>query len=131
MKDETKIWLIYANENLDSSQILLESHLYNPCLQNIQQSVEKSIKAILIEKSIKLKRTHDILELKYLLQSKDIQIDITDDDCDFLNTIYMPSKYPIGSVLPEYDPDDKICNQGILIAKKVINSVKQYLAGNC
>lgn len=64
MKNEAKIWLEYAKENLKSSKVLLESKLYNPCLQNIQQSVEKAIKAILIEKSIVLKKTHSINELK-------------------------------------------------------------------
>ena len=62
MKDETKIWLNFAEENLKSSKILLKSHLYNPTLQNTQQTAEKSLKAIFIEKNIKLKRTHDILE---------------------------------------------------------------------
>ena len=63
MKDETKVWLKFAEENLKSSKILLKSHLYNPSLQNTQQTAEKSLKAIFIEKNIKLKRTHDILEL--------------------------------------------------------------------
>ena len=127
MKDETKTWIDYAGENLESSKILLDSKLYNPCLQNVQQSVEKSLKAIFIEKAIKLKRTHDILELKYLLQDNDIALDLTDDDCDFLNTIYLPSKYPIGSVLAEYDPDEKICKDAIKIAAKVLKSVNQFL----
>jgi uncharacterized protein (UPF0332 family) len=35
MKDETKLWLNYSKENLDSAKILLESKLFNPCLQNI------------------------------------------------------------------------------------------------
>ncbi len=29
MKDETRLWLDYAEENLESAKILLESHLYN------------------------------------------------------------------------------------------------------
>ena len=41
MKKETKRWLEYANENLQSAEILLDSHLYNPTLQNIQQTIEK------------------------------------------------------------------------------------------
>ena len=45
MKDETNQWLKYANENLESSIILCESFLYNPSLQNSQQSIEKYIKA--------------------------------------------------------------------------------------
>jgi HEPN domain-containing protein len=48
MKSETKIWLDYAEENLKSSKILLDNKLYNPSLQNAQQSVEKALKAIVV-----------------------------------------------------------------------------------
>jgi HEPN domain-containing protein len=68
MKGETKVWLDYARENLDSSEILLESKLYNPSLHNAQQTVEKAFKAILVEKEIPLKRTHDIFELSLILK---------------------------------------------------------------
>ena len=64
MKDESKIWLDYAQENLKSAEVLLNSELFNPCLQNVQQSIEKALKSILIEKSTKLKRTHSINDLK-------------------------------------------------------------------
>jgi HEPN domain-containing protein len=47
MKDETKQWLKFADENLESLKILCESFLYNPSLQNSQQSIEKYIKAYL------------------------------------------------------------------------------------
>ncbi len=63
MKDEAKVWLDYANENLASAQILLDHDLFNPCLQNAQQSVEKMLKALLIEIGIKVIRTHSIAEL--------------------------------------------------------------------
>ena len=61
MKDETKQWLNYAEENLKSSKILLESHLYKPSLQNSQQSIEKNIKAYFVENGYKLQKTHNIL----------------------------------------------------------------------
>ena len=51
-----KNWMRYAREILQASKILLESHLYNPCLQSVQQAIEKALKAVLIEKSIKLRR---------------------------------------------------------------------------
>ena len=57
MKDETKLWLDYAKENLLSAQILLESSLYNTVLQNTQQSIEKDLKALFIEKGIKHRKT--------------------------------------------------------------------------
>ncbi|NIR51106.1 HEPN domain-containing protein [candidate division KSB1 bacterium] len=61
MKDEAKIWLDYSKENLESAKVLLSSDLFNPCLQNAQQSVEKALKAVLIQISVPLKKTHDIL----------------------------------------------------------------------
>ncbi len=123
MKDETKIWVRYSAENLNSGKILLESKLYNPCLQNVQQAVEKALKAILIENDIQFKKTHDILELKMLLKKKNIEIDLSDDDCDFLNSIYLPSKYPIGSVIPNYNPDDSICKEALTIALNATKSI--------
>ena len=127
MKEETKIWLKYSEENLESARILLKSKLFNPCLQNIQQTVEKALKAVLIENNIKFKRTHDIFELKILLSKRSIDIDISDDDCDFLNSIYLPSKYPLGSVIPEYDPDEAVCQKAVNVAVIVTKSVSKYL----
>jgi len=56
LKDETRIWLSYAEENLKAASLLLVHNLYSPCLQNIQQGVEKALKAICVEKSIVLKK---------------------------------------------------------------------------
>jgi len=63
MKDETKNWLDYAAENIESSRILLYSNLFNSCLQNVQQCVEKLLKAVLVELSAKLVKTHSISRL--------------------------------------------------------------------
>ena len=60
MKDETKIWLKYANENLRSAKLLLESGLFNPCLQNVQQAVEKWLKALIVDASLRLRKIHSI-----------------------------------------------------------------------
>lgn len=67
MKDETKEWLNYADENLKSAKILLESGIYNPTLQNVQQAVEKMLKALCVEFSLKFKKTHSINELEAIL----------------------------------------------------------------
>jgi len=125
MRDETKIWINYSKENLESAEILLESKLFNPCLQNIQQCIEKALKSVLIEKSIELKRTHSISELKNILFQNGIQIEITEEDCEFLDSIYLPSKYPIGNVLAHYEPDMAICKKGITIAKEIFYNIQK------
>lgn len=41
MKDETRVWLRYAEENQEAARLLLEQKLYNPCLQNIKLNSKK------------------------------------------------------------------------------------------
>ncbi len=65
-----------STENFDSANILLKSKLYNPCLQNVQQAVEKALKALLIEKGRHFKKNHDILELKNVLKILNIEVDL-------------------------------------------------------
>jgi HEPN domain-containing protein len=128
MRGETKIWLDYAAENLESARILLNSNLFNSCLQNVQQSVEKFLKSLFAEFSYKLIKTHSIAKLKQVLTEQSVLVDISEDDCDLLDTIYLPSKYPIDSVIPDYQPDAEICRQCIAIAEQVEQSVKKILA---
>ncbi|MBZ0201157.1 MAG: HEPN domain-containing protein [Ignavibacteriaceae bacterium] len=123
MREETKNWITYSEENLEAAKILLESGLYNPCLQNIQQSIEKALKSLFIENEISLKKTHNIMELKTTLQNNNRSIELTEDECDFLDSIYLPSKYPIGSALPYFHPDEKICKDSISLAERIINEV--------
>ena len=60
MNAEARLWLRYAAENERSAEVLLEQALFNPCLQNVQQAMEKYLKALLVEKGRPLKRTHSI-----------------------------------------------------------------------
>ena len=127
MNDETRIWLKYSIENLESAKVLLKNNLYNSCLQNIQQSVEKALKAIWIENGLKIKKTHSIIELKNSLEEKAIYLHVSDEDCDFLDVIYLPSKYPINNVLPHFEPDKEICVKAISIAESVLDEVQKIL----
>ena len=119
MKKDTELWLRYADENLQSIEVLLKSGLYNPSLQNAQQAVEKYLKAVLIEKAAGLARTHSIRELAGLLEGIGVHLSLTDDDIDLLDSIYLPTKYPAFSVLPKFMPDQSICQQCLEIAEKV------------
>jgi len=128
MKEETKKWLDYADENLHSAKILLENDLYNPCLQNVQQAVEKLLKALLVESAIKIKKTHRINELTRILADNGLKVNITEEECDLLDSIYLPSKYPLESILPDFKPDLKICKQCIATAERVRHSVEKILS---
>ncbi len=127
MKEETKEWLQYADENLKSATILLESFLFNPSLQNAQQSIEKNIKAYFVEKGFKLQKTHNILTLVQILNKNNIFLMIDEDEIDLIDAIYLSSKYPFGSVLPDFEPDENICLKCINIAERVEEDILNYL----
>jgi HEPN domain-containing protein len=128
MKGEAKIWLEYADENLASAQILREHGLFNPSLQNAQQSVEKMLKALLIEAGIKVRRTHGIGELVAELANARMKMPVTDEEADLLDSIYLPSKYPLGSALPDFEPDRAICDRCIGIALTLRQWVAESIA---
>ena len=124
MKNDTLLWLKYADENLKSSKILAESGLFNPSLQNVQQAVEKALKALITENSIHLIKTNSIGELKNVLFNQKIDCGLSNEDCEFLDSVYLPTKYPVSSVLPYFEPDWEICNSGIEIAERIFYNVK-------
>ena len=130
MKDETKKWLEYADENLRSAKVLMDNKLFNPSLQNVQQAVEKMLKAVLFESAVKLKKTHSINELVTILGENSLDVEITEDERDLLDSIYLPSKYPLGSVLPDFEPDAQMCRQCIAIAERVRSSAASVLSRN-
>ena len=127
MKKETELWIKYADENLSSAEILLESHLYNPSLQNTQQSIEKNLKALMIENGLKFQKTHSISTISIYLRKHGILLHISDEDVDLIDSIYLSSKYPLGSVLPDFDPTENICKLCISIAKNVQSDIHYYL----
>ena len=119
MKDETRTWLSYADENLDVAKLALDHGHLNACLQNAQQAVEKYLKALIIERNLEFRRTHKIRELLGLLSAQDIVLDVFDDEMDLMDSIYVPSKYPVYSALPLALPDAGICRDALSIAHKV------------
>lgn len=130
MKDEAVVWLKYAEENLTAAHLLYGQKLFNPCLQNVQQCVEKGLKTLLLEKMHTHRKTHAITELVQILAGYAVEINIAAEDCDLLDAIYLPSKYPLGSVLPYFEPDDDLCICCLRIAKSVMEQVKQQLGVN-
>jgi HEPN domain-containing protein len=119
MKDETRTWVSYADENLDVAELTLGHGHLNACLQNVQQAVEKYLKAVIVERGMQFRRTHSIRELVAILAAENIRISIDDDEMDLMDAIYVPSKYPIYSALPHMIPDTTICHNALNIAHRV------------
>jgi HEPN domain-containing protein len=127
MKDDTSTWLSYGDENLAVAGLALKHGHLNSCLQNAQQAVEKYLKAVIIERDLEFRRTHSIRELVGLLSDQDITVNISDDEMDLMDTIYLPSKYPLFSALPHALPEPEICENALKVAEKVRASISGIL----
>ncbi len=73
-----KLWLEFAEEDLESSRALWERGLIRTAAYHLQQTAEKSLKALLILQGVEVPRTHDIDKLikslsDFYVIPKDIQ----------------------------------------------------------
>lgn len=126
MNDDVSIWLRYAAENIQAARLLLDNGLFNPCLQNAQQAAEKTLKACLLHFGQDVERTHGIGTLARKAKLL-CTLDISSGQCDLLDSIYIPSKYPVYSVLPDFVPDADICRTCIDIAEGLFLQTKNLV----
>jgi HEPN domain-containing protein len=118
---------MYADENLAVARLALDGGYYNACLQNVQQAVEKYLKTALLAKNMAFQKTHSIEALNRQLHNERVDTEISEEECELLDTIYVPSKYPMGSVLPDFDPDEEIGMRCVEIAERVRKAIQPLL----
>jgi HEPN domain-containing protein len=82
---------------------------------------------LLIEKRTGLIKSHSIRQLIHALAEHQITITMSEDEIDLIDSIYLPSKYPLMSVLPKFLPDKKLCEKCINIAFQIKSSVLDLL----
>lgn len=56
-----------------------------------------------------------------------IWLNYSEEECDLLNSIYLPTKYPLGNALPDFIPDKNICSEILEITKRVFQEVKKQI----
>lgn len=129
MRDSARQWLAFAEENCVCAHLVAENGYLNSALQNAQQAVEKALKALIVEKGLGFRKTHSVQELRDILSVGAVDTGLTDEHCELLDSIYLPSKYPLGSALPNSDPDRDTCDMCIMIADGVVSRIRRMLGG--
>jgi len=101
MSDLAKEWLRAAKLDLDNVKCILEIEHLTPIIAfHSQQAIEKSLKALLVSKSVGVKRTHSLEKLLKMCES---YIEITNFDIiDLLDSLYIESRYPCSMGLLPY-----------------------------
>jgi HEPN domain-containing protein len=130
MSDSTDpaVWLGYAIENLNVAQASLDRDWPNACLQNAQQAVEKAIKAVIVSRIRPVRRTHNTRELAKDVRELGCDIGLSDDECELIDSTYLPSKYPPDSAMPSVTPDMALCEQCLNIAARAVATAKRLVA---
>lgn len=114
-----RAWIHYAEENLRIARWTLESNMVNPSLQNAQQATEKALKAVWILHGKMVRKTHYIADLVEDLASLGLNAGVSEDKCNLLDSVYLPSKCPAMSALPEGMPDETVARQCVELAERV------------
>ncbi len=119
MRREAEAWLAISAEDLQSAEVLLERKLFRMACYHAQQSVEKVLKALLIDREIDIPRTHNILDLLHAVRKIGLSAIITDQDAVFLNSIYR-ARYPSeAGLLSVGEPLEKYAGQALKIAREI------------
>jgi HEPN domain-containing protein len=121
MKKQVEDWIFLADRDLKTAEIIIKDDcpLTNIIAFHCQQSIEKYLKAYLIEKDVPIVKTHDLIKLNDMIKEiNDLVID--EQKLIAVSEVYIESRYPgeLGLV-PEGMPTDKQAQEFIEYAKEV------------
>lgn len=119
-----KDWLMFAENDLRTARAALADDIPSNACFLAQQTVEKSLKGLILSTHQEIPKTHDLLFL--LKRSGLTQFK---EECLFLDKFYIPTRYPdmaIGS-LPEGLPNEAIAKQAIEYAEHIFGFVKEKI----
>jgi len=121
MKKQANDWILLADKDLLASELLIkdEHPLTNIIAFHCQQTIEKYLKAFLIENNIPLIKTHDLIKLNSMVKEiKDLGID--ENKLIPINEVYVEARYPgeLG-LIPDGLPTNEQAIEFIDIAKEI------------
>jgi HEPN domain-containing protein len=120
MRKETEGWIKIANEEFQSARYLFDKSLFRMVCYHSQQTVEKILKAVLVEHEVEVPFTHNLLDLNNAVKEFNYETPISDEECVFLNSIYR-SRYPSDAgLLPAGEPEKEDARKAFEIADTIL-----------
>ena len=124
MKDMVKEWIRQAGEELGMAEHLLRGGYHKGACFHAQQAVEKSVKALLLDRGWELEKTHSIGRLIALAEEYHVSAPITDEETVFMDSIYR-GRYPAeAGLLPLGDPSEADAMRAIEISRRVLERAR-------
>jgi len=125
---EAAEWHRYARENLEAGRLCMDAKLARSAIQNAQQAAEKAIKAIGIQVGLPLHRTHSMARLSGHLAEAGHDVPIRADECDLLDSVYLPSKYPMAGVAPAFEATPDLARMCLGIADRLVRHAEATIS---
>jgi len=121
-KTASKEWLVIAYHDLKSAEILYNANHFTDSIgSDLQQSIEKTLKAILASQNKKIPKTHDLYEIYDLIE----MLDFNEEELEFLDkaTLYLKEdRYPNPNYsLPSRDEIKEVLDFTQELFEKVCN----------
>lgn len=90
-------WLNKAEEDFQFALINLKEQktFYAQICFHFHQAIEKILKAYIIANDLEFKKIHDLVLLLNICCLKDSSLNILLEECEFLNTFYIETRYPV------------------------------------
>lgn len=127
MRKVTENWLKDAQDELESASILFEHAKYRGTSYHSQQSVEKGLKSLILEKGERPERIHDIVELFNKVTTLGWSLPFPMDDAIFLNSIYKGGYPTEEGLLPHGEPSEEDSEKALLTARKLMQKIKNLI----
>jgi HEPN domain-containing protein/predicted nucleotidyltransferase len=128
MRKATQAWIEQARDEFDTADILLSNEKHQAVCYHSQQCVEKTLKALLLEKAVAIPRSHDVVELRTRVLALDWNIVLSIDEAVFLNSVYR-GRYPTEEgFLPHGEPVESEARRAHGAAKALLESAEAALA---
>ncbi len=127
LRDAINELIRQAEEELTMSKYLLEGGFFKGSCFHGQQSIEKAIKTNLLQKGWEFEKTHNSARLVALCNTYRININLTDDEVVFIDSIYR-ERYPADvGLLPLGEPKEDDAVKASAIAERMLQHVKNNL----
>ena len=130
MKKLTEDWITFADKDLQAAEVIIKEDfpLTNIVVFLCQQTIEKYLKAFLVENDIPIIKTHDLVQLNEMVQ-KIKNLDINENKLDIINVIYVESRYPSElGLMPDGMPANKQAKEFIEFAKEIKTIISNELS---
>ena len=117
-------WITKADEDFEFALINFEERrpFHAQICFHFQQSAEKYLKSFIVAKDLEFRRSHELPLLLNICLSIDPSFQVLRDDCEYLTTFYVETRYPVSWPTHFTEQETRKCSEA---AKRIQSFVKK------